>query len=39
MKLIRAFARQLGGHYSFEMDNGMVFRLVIPAERLSEAVS
>ncbi|HZH53397.1 MAG TPA: histidine kinase dimerization/phosphoacceptor domain -containing protein [Microvirga sp.] len=30
MKLIRAFAGQLGGQFSFETDGGTVFRLSIP---------
>ena len=31
MKLIRAFAAQLGGSFSLETDGGAVFRLTIPA--------
>ncbi len=31
VKLIRAFATQLGGHFSLESDRGTVFRLLIPA--------
>lgn len=31
MKLIRAFANQLGGRFSLETNGGTVFRLVIPA--------
>lgn len=31
LKLIRAFAAQLGGRFSFENDRGTVFRLLIPA--------
>jgi two-component sensor histidine kinase len=31
MKLIRAFASQLGGHFTLENDEGTICRLVIPA--------